>query len=293
MTSLTCQSQVNASTWHFVLHFSWLLLHWQTGCFVPPPLSCRRNADESETLKMSFKLQVDRIMQQLFIPLCIRYIIFLHSERTHAYVCVKGHLRVYPLTFLSTFSRQTPFESCSFFSFHTSLHNPQTQAACKYFSVLWHLLPTTKVSTMRRGRKTKRELFFSLFSLSLLFRSHTCSTGTRLAFCLIILANWETAWNFEVYLNSQEDVFQQRDGTCRDCRRERVWVLLFCSLSLHLQCIGSILHCSEQRILCAVQKNVLQCPREALRRFAPSPIQLCWCEPVSLFQLLDWNEAFC
>lgn len=47
-------------------------------------------------------------------------------------------------------------------------------------------------------------------------------------------------------------------------QRGKIFFLFFCSLSLHP--IGSILYFYELPVLCALQKSVLQCPREALRR---------------------------
>lgn len=188
-------------------------------------------------------------------------------------------------------SRASPQSFCLF-----------TRTACKYFDeeILFRrrcscvLLPTTKwISWKPEHEKDERRKKDS--SLFLFFFRGYCASRIRAARGR---EGWPFVWrslqsdtlNFEVWLNSREEL----NVTRCECREKgtslKASALLLFSLSLHH--IGSILY-FRLCILCALQKNVLQCPLEALwwtTRLHSSP---CWCEPVSLFQLLDWNEAFC
>lgn len=122
------------------------------------------------------------------------------------------------------------------------------------------------------------------------------------SFCLTILANWETTLNFEVCLKSREDVFQQRAVMCGE-GRERKFERLCLSfvLSLSLQPIGSIVYFSELLLLCARQKNVLQCTLEEFRRitppFKPAGVNQflcssCWIELLSVKRQITNSNSF-
>lgn len=146
-------------------------------------------------------------------------------------------------------------------SFSSSRASPQsfclfTRTACKYFDeeILFRrvLLPTTKwISWKPEHEKDERRKKDS--SLFLFFFRGYCASRIRAARGR---EGWPFVWrslqsdtlNFEVWLNSREELNVTR---CECREKELVWkpLLFFCSLSLSLHHIGSILY-SASFVLC-------------------------------------------
>ena len=108
------------------------------------------------------------------------------------------------------------------------------------------------------------------------------------------LMSWQTTIKDKVCLNSGKRCLSAEECNALWMQRKRIFLLFFCSLSLHP--IGSILYFYELLVLCALQKNVLQCPREALRRSTPPFRSLLVCSSFFVpavgvrwsFQLSNW-----
>lgn len=106
--------------------------------------------------------------------------------------------------------------------------------------------------------------------------------------------SWQTTIKDKVCLNSGKRCLSAEECNALWMQRKRIFLLFFCSLSLHP--IGSILYFYELLVLCALQKNVLQCPREALRRSTPPFRSLLVCSSFFVpavgvrwsFQLSNW-----
>ena len=182
-----------------------------------------------------------------------------------------------------SFSRWTALWSCSNLFPPSAIPCPRLSLSSNspyFFGEEWnsfqsgctHLLPTTKVNLLTpRAQSAERNGDSGVFMF--LSCSHTSSTGTRLGF---VWRSFQTEGSEKLWswLRIMRGCCSCSEMFCECRARERVLTpLLFLLFSGSLHPIDSIGCVSQPRVLCAPQKNVLQCALVVLWRTTSPPFQ--------------------